>query len=271
VAERIDDVRDPRLGDYVHAGDPRWLRDHGLFLAEGRLVVERLILGRRFAVRSILVTPPARDALAGVLATVRCPVYVVLPAVMESLTGFDFHRGCLAIGERASAPILDRVAPGSRRLLCMEGVANPDNVGGLFRVVEAFGGDCVLLDPASGDPLYRKAIRTSVGAVMRLPFHRLEPWPAALRILREDGFTVVALTPREPSIPLSDYASGVATAERLIVLAGAEGSGLSDAVLQIAHARVRIPLDAGVDSLNVVVAAAIALAALWPVSSASTS
>jgi tRNA G18 (ribose-2'-O)-methylase SpoU len=106
---------------------------------------------------------------------------------------------------------------------------------------------------------------------MRLPFHRLEPWPAALRFLREDGFTVVALTPREPSIPLGDYAPGVVTAERLIVLAGAEGSGLSDAALQIAHARVRIPLDAGVDSLNVVVAAAIALAALWPVPSASTS
>ena len=153
----------------------------------------------------------------------------------------------------------------------MEGVANPDNVGGLFRIAEAFGGDCVLLDPSSGDPFYRKAIRTSVGAVMRLPFHRFETWPGALRTLRDEGVSVVALTPREDSIPLNDYASTARAVERLVVLVGSEGRGLSDAALEIAHARVRIPLAPDVDSLNVVVAASIALAALWPLPNASPS
>jgi tRNA G18 (ribose-2'-O)-methylase SpoU len=270
VAERIDEAADPRVADYGHAGDPGWLRDRGLFLAEGRLVVERLILGGRFGIRSILVTPPALGALAAALATVHCPVYVAAPVVMKSLTGFDFHRGCLAIGERSSAAISDTVLRDRRRLLCMEGVTNPDNVGGLFRIAEAFGGDGVLLDPSSGDPFYRKAIRTSVGAVMRLAFHRLEPWPGALETLRDEGLSVIALTPREDSIPINEYAPMVRTGERLVVLVGAEGSGLSAAALQIAHARVRIPIERGVDSLNVVVAAAIALAALW-VPSASPS
>jgi tRNA G18 (ribose-2'-O)-methylase SpoU len=269
VAERIDEAADTRVADYLHAADPRWLRDRGLFLAEGRLVVERLIRSGRFAIRSVLVTPTALDALADPLAAVRCPVYVAAPVVMESLTGFDFHRGCLAIGERSSAVNPDTALRDKRRLLCMEGVANPDNVGGLFRIAEAFGGDGVLLDPSSADPFYRKA--TSVGAVMRLPFHRFESWPGGLRTMRDEGLTIVALTPREESIRISEYAAMVRTGERLVVLVGAEGSGLSDAVLQIAHARVRIPIERGVDSLNVVVAAAIALATLWPVPSASPS
>ena len=225
MAERIDEAADPRVGDYVHAGDPGWLREHGLFLAEGRLVVERLILGRRFVIRSILVTPPALSALGAALATVRCPVYVAAPAVIESLSGFDFHRGCLAIGERSSAGMSRAALRDGRRLLCMEGVANPDNVGGLFRIAEAFGGDCVLLDPSSGDPFYRKAIRTSVGAVMRLPFHRFETWPGALRTLRDEGVSVVALTPREDSIPLNDYASTARAVERLVVLVGIRRTG----------------------------------------------
>lgn len=267
MTERIDEAADPRVADYVHAGDPAWLRDRGLFLAEGRLVVERLILAGRFGIRSILVTPPALSALAGALATVRCPVYVAAPAVIESLTGFDFHRGCLAIGERPSAGVSEAALRDGRRLLCMEGVANPDNVGGLFRIAEAFGGDCVLLDPSSGDPFYRKAIRTSIGAVMRLPFHRFETWPGALGTLRDDGARVVALTPRKDSVPLNEYAAMVPAGERLVVLVGSEGRGLSDSALQIAHAKVRIPIEPHVDSLNVVVAAAIALAALWRIPS----
>jgi tRNA G18 (ribose-2'-O)-methylase SpoU len=262
VAERIDGLGDPRVADYAHVGDPAWLRDHGLFAAEGRLVVERLILAGRFNIRSILLTPAGFDALAGVLATAQTPVYIVSSAQLEALTGFDFHRGCLALADRGLADRPKASIARGRRLLGIEGVGNPDNVGGLFRVAEAFGADGVLLDPGSGDPFYRKAIRTSMAAVLRLPFIRFTSWPADLIAMREAGFVVVALTPHVSAVPLDEYSRSVGSGERLIVMVGAEGPGLSDPVLRLADARVRIPIAAGVDSLNVVVAAGIALAAL---------
>ena len=262
MAERLEDPADPRAADYAHIGDPAWLRDRGLFVAEGRLVVERLIAAGRFTLRSILLTSPAFEAMAGPLAAVRCPVYLVSRQVMETLTGFDFHRGCLALAERE--PTLDPLSAVKlqRRLLALEGVGNPDNVGGLFRVAEAFGVEAVLLDPASGDPLYRKAIRTSMGAVLHLPYIRLESWPADLARMRNDGFKIVALTPRQSATPLNGYARSTRQGDRLIVIVGAEGPGLSEPVLRLADALVRIPVADGVDSLNVVVAAGIALAAL---------
>ena len=262
MAERLEDPNDPRAADYAHVGDPAWLRDQGLFVAEGRLVVERLIEAGRFTIRSILLTPAAFEALAGPLVAVQCPVYLVSRVVLATLTGFDFHRGCLALAERATPDGPWASAAPRRRLLGMEGVGNPDNVGGLFRVAEAFRADGVLLDPTSGDPLYRKAIRTSMGTVLRLPFVRLTSWPGDLAAMRDEGFTIVALTPREPAVPLGEYSRSIAQGERLIVMVGAEGIGLSDPVLQLAHVRVRIPVAAGVDSLNVVVAAGIALSAL---------
>jgi tRNA G18 (ribose-2'-O)-methylase SpoU len=261
VAERLEDPADPRAAGYAHVGDSGWLRDRGLFVAEGRLVVERLIAAGRFTIRSILLTSSALEAMAGPLAAVRCPVYLVSRQAMETLTGFDFHRGCLALAERAPIARLPPVKS-QRRLLGMESVGNPDNVGGLFRVAEAFGAEMVLLDPASGDPLYRKAIRTSMGAVLRLPYLRLESWPADLETLRSNGFKVVALTPRPSAAPLDVYSRSIRQEDRLIVIVGAEGPGLSEAVLRLADALVRIPVVGGVDSLNVVVAAGIALAAL---------
>jgi tRNA G18 (ribose-2'-O)-methylase SpoU len=271
VADWIAGSDDPRVADYAHIGDPAWLRDHGLFVAEGRLVVERLILARRFRVRSLLLTAAAREKLAATLAAVECPVHVATREVMQSLTGFDFHRGCLALAERGDSADMQPALAAARRLLCLEGVANPDNVGGLFRIAEAFRADAVLLDPSSGDPLYRKAIRTSMGAALRLPFRRLAPWPGALASLQNEGFLVVALTPRESARPLNDYVRALHGRERLIVIAGAEGSGLSADALQRANVQVRIPIAVGVDSLNVVAAAAVALAALWPVLSDSPS
>jgi tRNA G18 (ribose-2'-O)-methylase SpoU len=262
VAERLEGPGDPRAADYAHLGDPAWLRDQGLFVAEGRLVVERLVEAGRFPIRSILVTPTAFEALAPRLVAVRCPVYLISREALETLTGFDFHRGCLALAERADTAGPPWRPTSHRRLLGMEGVGNPDNVGGLFRVADAFGADAVLLDPTSGDPLYRKAIRTSMGTVLRLPFIRLASWPADLDAMRDAGFTIVALTPRQPAVPLDEYSRSIREDDRLIVMVGAEGAGLSDSVLQRAHVRVRIPLADGVDSLNVVVAAGIALAAL---------
>ena len=264
MAERIDELADPRVADYAHVGDPAWLRDHGLFVAEGRLVVERLIHSGRFRIRSILLTPAALDALAHVLESGQAPVYLVRADAMERLTGFDFHRGCLALAERADTRGLPAWPAHGGRLLGLEGIANPDNVGGLFRVAAAFGADAVILDPTSGDPLYRKAVRTSMGSVLHMPCARLDQWPAALGAFRRDGFTIVALTPREPALRLDEYARSLQRGQHLILLVGAEGAGLSDPVLEFADARVRIPVAASVDSLNVVVAAGIALAALQP-------
>jgi tRNA G18 (ribose-2'-O)-methylase SpoU len=262
MAERIDAPGDPRVADYAHVGDAAWLRERGLFVVEGRLVLERLIQTGRFSLRSILLTNASLDALAGPLAAVRSPVYLVTREVMETLTGFDFHRGCLALAAREPADSAAARPGRAQRLLGIEGVGNPDNVGGLFRVAEAFRADGVVLDPASGDPLYRKAIRTSMGAVLRLPFFRLTAWPGGLVALREDGMKIVALTPHESAVPLAEYSRSIGPEERLVLMVGAEGAGLSDRVMQLSDARVRIPIANGVDSLNVVVAAGIALATL---------
>jgi tRNA G18 (ribose-2'-O)-methylase SpoU len=257
VIQRIADASHPVLAPYRHVGDPAALERRGLFVAEGRFVVERLIAARpRFSIESIVVTPAAAAALAEVLDRAGdIPVIVCEPPLLERITGFDFHRGCLALARRPSATPLTSFAR-ARRLLALERVGNPDNVGGLFRVALALGGDGVLLDPASGDPLYRKAIRTSMGAALRVPFARVEPWPAGLDEVRGDAH-VVALTPDLATMPIDEYA--VEPDRRLILLLGSEGPGLSDAAMRYADVRLRIPVAPAADSLNVVVAAGIAL------------
>jgi tRNA G18 (ribose-2'-O)-methylase SpoU len=254
----ITDPSDPRLALYRHVADPSALNREGLFVAEGRLVVERLIEGGRFAVESVAATPAAAAALEHLLeAHAHVTVHVCDPAVLEAVTGHDFHRGCLALARRpASEPALAAFASESR-LLALEGVANPDNVGGLFRVALALGAGGVLLDPASGDPLYRKAIRTSMAASLRLPFTRVAQWPSALDELKAAGFRVVALTPDPGAMSIDDYV--VERGCRLILALGSEGTGLKVESMRYADVRLRIPIDPRADSLNVVVAAGIAL------------
>jgi tRNA G18 (ribose-2'-O)-methylase SpoU len=254
VIEPIGAPDDPRLDPYRNVGDPHWLRSHGLFVAEGRLVVSRMLDAGGFEVSSILVTPAAQSALAAQLTGAAAPVYVCDQTLLNVITGFNFHRGCLAIARRPQPPPLDSFAD-SARLLALEGVGNPDNVGGLFRVAAAFGVNGVLLDTRSGDPLYRKAIRTSMGAVFGTRWRRLESWPADLDWFRARGFRIAALTPRQDATPIDAYS--VHPQSRVMVVVGAEGPGLSDAVLDRADDRVRIPIAPGVDSLNVTVAAGI--------------
>jgi tRNA G18 (ribose-2'-O)-methylase SpoU len=259
VIEPVEHADDPRIADYRHVGDHEWLRTRGLFVAEGRLVVRRVLESERFPVQSMLVTPAALEAFGAPLDA-EAPVYVAPPDMVNAITGFNFHRGCLAFAARPSDdPSTGRLFE-SGLLLALEGIGNPDNVGGLFRVAAAFGVDGVILDPATGDPFYRKAVRTSMAAVLRVPFERAESWPEALQLYRDEGFTVIALTPRQDAQPLSTFAS--AAREPMIVMVGAEGAGLSAAALDAADARVRIPIARGVDSLNVTVAAGIALAYL---------
>ena len=258
MIRRVAAPGDSCLEPYARIGDPEWLRRAGLFVAEGRLVVERLLSLARYEVVSILVTPAAHHALEGVLARTPVEVCVCEQAIVNSVTGFNFHRGCLAVARRPPALHANALI-GARRLLALEGVGNPDNVGGLFRTAAAFGVDGVLLDPSSADPLYRKAIRTSMAATLRVPFGRLDGWPGSLQPFRHSGVRIVALTPRADAIPIGAFAAALGVSERLMVLVGTEGAGLTEAALAVSDVRVRIPIDTAADSLNVTVAAGIAL------------
>ena len=249
------------MSDYARVGHPDWLRERGLFVAEGRLVVRRLFESATFTVRSVLITRTALAALEDILDPARCPVYVCQQDTMDRLAGYNFHRGCLAIGERPATEPATRFQR-AHRLLALEGVGNPDNVGGLFRVAAAFGVDGILLDRTSGDPLYRKAIRTSMGAAFSVPFAQTERWLQTVADIRAAGADVVALTPGVSAANLSDYVSQRSPDRQIILMLGAEGPGLSADAIGAATTTVRIPIAQEVDSLNVVVAAGIALAAV---------
>jgi tRNA G18 (ribose-2'-O)-methylase SpoU len=256
LIEQVSREDDPGLQSYRRVGDSQWLRLNGLFVAEGRFVVQRLIDHGAYDIVSVLVTPAALRALESIL-TPALPVYVADQHVVNAVTGFNFHRGCLAIVRRRPAIPLSTFSR-TRTVVVLEGVGNPDNIGGIFRSAAALGADGVILDPSSGDPLYRKAIRTSMGAVIRLPFTRVESWPEGLDTLREMGFTLVALTTAGSST-VDELATSLAVDARVALLAGAEGSGLSHDAQRRADLMVRIPIDPRSDSLNVVVAVSIAL------------
>lgn len=258
MIDRIAAPDDPRFEPYSHLADHAWLRGRGLFVAEGRLVLQRLVALGRFSLVSVLVNEAALRALHGLLADLDAPVLVSSDATLRSVTGFNFHRGCVALAVRPAATPPDALRSAGR-LVALEGVGNPDNVGGIFRTAAALGAGGILLGPGTGDPLYRKAIRTSMAAALSMPFTEIAEWPAGLNALREHGFRLVALTPQAEAVPLAQFAAGVGPGERLVLLLGSEGGGLDPRTLALADARVRIPLAPGVDSLNVVVAAGIAL------------
>ena len=259
----IDDPADARLADYRGVSDPELLRRRQRFVAEGRLVVRRLLTGGRHIAESVLLTAPALDNLADLLPHryPELPVYVVSQAVMNDLAGFNIHRGCLAIGlrppRRSTAQLLD--IGGLDRLVVLEGVSNADNVGGIFRSAAALGGDAVLLGPHCCDPLYRKAIRTSVGASLEVPFAFADAWPADIDLLRGAGFTIVALTTSGEAPRIEMLAADLTNQPRVAILAGAEGTGLSPEAHAAADLQVRIAMRSGIDSLNVAVALSITL------------
>jgi tRNA G18 (ribose-2'-O)-methylase SpoU len=177
---------------------------------------------------------------------------------MTSVTGFHFHRGALAAAARRPPVGLDEATDGADLVVVVDGVNDNENLGGLFRNAAAFGAGAVVLDRTSADPLYRRCIRVSMGHALRLPFARVESAPEAIGRLRTAGFEVLALTPA----PGADDIAGVALRPRQALVVGAEGPGLSGAALAAADRRVRIPMAAGVDSLNVATAAAVALSHL---------
>lgn len=261
----IIDLDDPRIADYRHVSDARLIEEKGLFVAEGRLVVERLLAAGRYRVRSMLVKETDYASLVPPAIDSPFPVYVASSDLMRRLTGFNFHRGCLALAERpapvAAADVVAGLA-GDAMVVALEEITNADNVGGVFRNAAAFGVGAVLLSPGGCDPLYRKAIRTSMAATLRLPFARVAPWPDGLSELHAAGLSIVALTPAAGARDLAAFARDPGRPRRLALLVGTEGAGLSAAAEALADARVRIPMAPGVDSLNLATATGIALYSL---------
>ena len=266
AVEYLSGPDDPRVADYRDIAEPSLVRSKGLFVAEGRLVVSRLVADGRYRLRSVLVSEAAHRSMETTLAAVEgAPVYVCRAADVLGITGHDLHRGCLALAERPAAITPAAALTSSPRLVVvLEGVTNPDNVGGVFRNAAALGARAVLLSPTCCDPLYRKAIRTSMAATLRVPYARLDDWPGGLATLRDRGYTIAALTPSEPSLDLRAFAEA-SRAAPVALLAGTEGDGLTPSALSMADVRVRIPMAAGVDSLNLAVAVGIALSHLGTV------
>ena len=262
----VDDPDDPRLADYRDIPDPALLRERGVFIAESRLVVRELLTHPHLATRSLFVTEAAlsslRDLVAGRAGDATAddlPIYVGANSLLGDVVGYSVHRGCLAAGVRpgrATDADLEQLET-ARLVVILESVANPDNVGGIFRNAVAFGADCVLLSPSCCDPLYRKAIRTSLGATLRVAYGHVDDWPDGLRRLRALGVTVAALTP-DPDAPDID-AFVASRPTRVAVLLGSEGPGLSEGARAMADCRVRIPIEPEIDSLNVATASGIAL------------
>jgi len=267
TVERIEGASDPRVSAWRNVRDGELLRARGLFVAEGRLVVRRVLDDTRYRLHSVLVNDAALNDLSSSLASIAedVPILVCSAGDLAAIAGYHVHRGCLALVHRPTARPIDEVVARAQTLLVLEGVSNADNVGGLFRNAAAFGAGGVLLSPACCDPLYRKAIRTSMGAALGMPFARAvdDDWPGVLTRVRAAGFTAVALTPREPSETIDAFAARP-RAPRLALIVGTEGAGLTPAVERMADYRVRIPIGSGVDSLNVAVAAGIALYRLRP-------
>jgi tRNA G18 (ribose-2'-O)-methylase SpoU len=260
---RVLSAADPRLVPYaaLRERELRTLpeaRDARLFVAEGRLVFERL-LESRHRVRSLFVSEERLPELAPLLARLEpgVPVLVASRELHERVSGVAFHQGLLALGEAAPDPTLADLAARCTRLVVLESVNNHDNIGTVLRNLAALCGPSggLLCDPRCADPLYRKAIRVSMGWALHVPTARAETWPGALAQLKSAGFRLLALTPRADARLIGELTG----AGKLALLFGAEGPGLSPEALACADERVRIAIAPEVDSLNLASACAIAL------------
>ncbi|MFI2363831.1 TrmH family RNA methyltransferase [Promicromonospora sp. NPDC019610] len=262
---RIDDPADERLADYNSLTDVVLRSKHepakGLYIAESSTVIRRaLAAGHR--PRSFLMAPKWLDSMSEVIAQSGAPVYVAEEPLLREITGFHLHRGALAAMHRPPLPGVHellagaRGGAGARRVAVLEDVVDHTNVGAAFRSAAALGVDAVLVSPRCSDPLYRRSVRVSMGTVFQVPWTRVEEWPAGLHDLRADGFTVAALALTDDSITLDELVAN--PPDKLALVLGTEGDGLTQGAVEAADLVVRIPMAGDVDSLNVAAASAVA-------------
>ncbi|MER5277129.1 RNA methyltransferase [Streptomyces sp. NPDC002809] len=290
----VDDPDDPRLSDYIGLTDVELRRRRepaeGLFIAEGEKVIRRA-RHAGYEMRSMLLSAKWVDLMRDVIDEVPAPVYAVSPELAERVTGYHVHRGALASMQRKPLPTADELLrtirrtdgaeaaddrtdtgatppsgpqdrAGQRRIAIFEDIVDHANLGAAFRNAAALGVDAVFLTPRCADPLYRRAVKVSMGAVLAVPYARFESWPRDADVIRKDGFVLAALAISSSSITLDELAGR--RHEKLALMLGTEGEGLSAGALLAADEHVRIPMDAGVDSLNVAAASAVAFYATRP-------
>ncbi len=264
----ITTADDDRLADYVRLTDVALRRrtepERGLYIAESEKVIRRaLAAGHR--PRSYLMARRWLDDLSDLVTAAEAdgiPVYVGEHDVIEQLTGFHLHRGALASMQRPVLPAVAELVADARRVLVLEDIVDHTNVGAVFRSAAALGVDAVLVTPRCADPLYRRSIRVSMGTVFQVPWTRIDPWPGGIAGLQQTGFTVATLALADDAVSLDDLAAD--PPERLALVLGTEGDGLSRHTLSAADLTVTIPMAGGVDSLNVAAAGAVAAWALRP-------
>ncbi|WP_082951571.1 RNA methyltransferase [Mycobacterium sp. 852002-51057_SCH5723018] len=256
----VNDPDDPRLDDFrdLNSVDrrPDLPRGKGLVIAEGVLVVQRM-LASRFTPHALLGTDRRLAELKEDLAAAEAPFYRASADVMARVVGFHLNRGVLAAARRVPEPGVGEVVDGARTVAVLEGVNDHENLGSIFRNAAGLGVDAVVFGGGCADPLYRRAVRVSMGHALLVPYARTSNWPADLITLKDKGFRLLAMTPHRDGCTLAE-AMVAARDERIAVLVGAEGPGLAAATLRLSDARVRIPMSRGTDSLNVATAAALA-------------
>jgi tRNA G18 (ribose-2'-O)-methylase SpoU len=259
-AASADVSGDSRLSDYRNLTDVqlRLAREpaEGLYIAESSKVLRRAVDAGHVP-RSFLLTPKWLPDLDDVLARFPdVPAFVAPERTLETVTGFHLHRGAIAAMHRPVPRALSEVLASARRIAIIEDMVDHTNLGAVFRSAAALGIDAVLLSPRSADPLYRRAVRVSMGSVFQVPWVRLGSWPGELDAVRSAGFTLAALALTPEAVALDEFPAR--RHERLALLLGTEGDGLSDAVLEASDVALTVPMSAGVDSLNVAAAAAVA-------------
>jgi tRNA G18 (ribose-2'-O)-methylase SpoU len=268
VSARLDlqdanDPDDPRLDDFRDLNSidrrPDLPTGKGLVIAEGVLVVQRM-LASRFTPHALLGTQRRLDELEDDLAGFKgrvAPFYRTSADVMARVVGFHLNRGVLAVARRVPEPSVAQLIEGARTIAVLEGVNDHENLGSIFRNAAGLGVDAVVFGSGCADPLYRRAVRVSMGHALLVPYARSPDWPADLMTLKESGFRLLAMTPDGGACPLAE-AMAAARGDRVAVLVGAEGPGLTPAALRLSDLPVRIPMSRGTDSLNVATAAALA-------------
>jgi tRNA G18 (ribose-2'-O)-methylase SpoU len=269
--ERISDLADPRLSDFRDLTDAALrLRAEaigGLYIAESpKVIATALAAGHQ--PRSVLILEQWLSDLEALLADFDIPVFVGDSTLLESLTGFRMHRGAIASMHRPPLPSVSDVLRDARRVVVLEDIVDHTNVGAIFRAVAGLGADAVLITPRCADPLYRRSVRVSMGTVLQLPWTRLDAWPDGAAQLHDAGFHIAALALSDQAVTLDAFAAD--PPERIALVLGTEGDGLSTAALAVADTVVTIPMVRGIDSLNVASASAVALWALRVPPAAST-